>query len=78
MQTVCASLKETKKNNHGFYWDYYVPYFTAMSDKKFLETFAYVVFASSDDKEVGKWLDSHESDLRKFFEWSDAFEWKKK
>ena len=23
-ETVCASIKETKKDNYGFFWDYYV------------------------------------------------------
>jgi tetratricopeptide (TPR) repeat protein len=75
-ETVCASLKETKKDNYGFFWDYYVPYFTEMKDKNFLETYAYIAFASSDDEEVAKWLKSHESETNKFFEWSKSFEWK--
>lgn len=75
-ETVCKSLKETKKDNFGFYWDYYVPYFTEMKDKSFLETFAYIAFASSDDPDIAKWLEAHKSETDKFFEWSKSFEWK--
>lgn len=75
-ETVCASLKETKKDNYGFYWDYYVPYFTEMYDKKLIETFAYIAFASSDDKDVAKWLKSHQKEIDKFYDWSKEFKWK--
>ena len=76
-KTVCASLEETQKNNYGFYWSYYVPYFVAMNEKKFIETFAYIAFASSDDPDVSKWLNSHKSEIKTFYEWSNTFEWKK-
>lgn len=75
-ETVCASLAETKKDNTGFYWNYYVPYFTEMHDKKLVETLGYLVFASSDDKEIQKWLKTHKSEIDKFYEWSGAFDWK--
>ncbi|MDP4206865.1 MAG: tetratricopeptide repeat protein, partial [Bacteroidota bacterium] len=50
--TVCASLEESQKNNYGFYWSYYAPYFIEMKNKSFIETFAYIAFASSDDPAV--------------------------
>jgi Tfp pilus assembly protein PilF len=75
-ETVCATLKETQKDNYGFYWDYYAPYFIEMKDKNFIETFSYIAFASFNDPEVSKWLKSHKSEIDKFFEWSTSFEWK--
>ena len=75
-ETVCASLKETRKDNFGFYWDYYVPYFTEMKDKNFVETFAYIAFASSDDPDVAKWLKANKSSIDKFYDWSKNFTWK--
>jgi tetratricopeptide (TPR) repeat protein len=75
-ETVCSSLKETKKDNSGFFWEYYVPYFTEMKDKKLLETFAYIAFASSEDAEISKWLKTHQNEIDNFFEWSKSFEWK--
>jgi tetratricopeptide (TPR) repeat protein len=76
-ESMCSSLKETKKDNYGYYWDYYVPYFVEMKDKKLIETFAYIAFASSEDPEVGKWLKSHKNEISDFFEWSKNFTWKK-
>lgn len=75
-ETVCESLKETKKDNYGFYWDYYVPYFTEMKDNNLIETFSYIAFASSEDPDVAKWLRSHKSNIEKFFDWSQNFVWK--
>jgi hypothetical protein len=74
-ETVCSSLKEMKLDNFGFFWDYYVPYFTEMKDKNFLETFSYIAFSSIDDPDISKWLKSHKSETDKFFEWSETFEW---
>lgn len=78
METVCSSLSETKKDNYGFYWNYYVPYFIELKEKGFLETFGYICFASSEDKAVAKWLKSHEKEVDEFYDWSKAFEWKSK
>lgn len=75
-ETICASLKETKKDNFGFYWEYYVPYFTEMYDKKFVETFAYIAFASSGDAAVSKWLEDHKNNIDEFYNWSKGFAWK--
>lgn len=75
-ETVCASLSETRKDNSGFYWNYYAPYFIEMKEKNLLTTFAYVVFVSSEKPEVVKWIEEHKSDLEAFFEWSKNFSWK--
>ena len=74
-ETVCSSLKEMKLDNFGFFWDYYVPYFTEMKDKNFLGTFSYIAFSSTDDPDISKWLKSNKSETDKFFEWSNTFEW---
>lgn len=75
-ETICASLKETQKNNYGFYWDYYVPYFLEMKDENLIETFAYIVFSTSGDPDVSTWLNSHQAAINKFYAWSNHFAWK--
>lgn len=75
-ETVCASLKETQKDNYGFFWDYYVPYFAEMKDKNLIETFGYIAFASSDAPDNSLWLKSNKSKVDQFFEWSKSFTWK--
>ena len=74
--TLCQYLKETEKDNYGFYWDYYVPYFTEMDDKGYLEVLAHIAFASSENTAVKEWLKSHESDVAAFYKWSDSFKWR--
>lgn len=76
-ETICATLKETKSNNFGFYWTFYAPYFAEMKDKNFVETFGYIVFASSGDEAVKKWLKSHGKEIDAFYEWSKNYNWKK-
>jgi len=75
-ETVCASLKETQKDNYGFYWEYYAPYFIEMKDKKMIETFAYIAFATSDDPDISKWRGSHNGGINNFYEWSESYTWK--
>lgn len=76
LETICSSLKEIDNNNHGFFWDYYVPYFVEMKDKKLIETFSYIVFTTSTDPDVAKWLKSNKAEVDKFYEWSKSFKWK--
>ena len=73
---LCKYLQETEKDNYGFYWDYYVPYFTEMNDKGLTEVFAYIAFASSEDPTVKVWLESHQADVTGFYKWSDGFHWR--
>ena len=74
--SLCEYLKETEKDNYGFYWDYYVPYFIEMNDKGLTEVFAYIAFCSSEDPTVKVWLDSHKTDVTGFYKWSDGFKWR--
>ena len=74
--TLCASLAETKSKGHGFFWEYYAPYFIEMKEKNLTETFAYIIFSSSDDKEVSKWLKNNQGEVSRFYDWSKGFTWK--
>ncbi|ESU18687.1 hypothetical protein FCR2A7T_20890 [Flavobacterium cauense R2A-7] len=76
--TFFSSLEESKKDNYGFYWDYYVPYFTEMKAKGLIEPFAYIAFSGSKDEVVQAWLNSHKNDVAKFYDWNKAFNWKGK
>ena len=76
ISTLCKYLQETEKDNYGFYWDYYVPYFIEMNDKGLTEVFAYIALSSSEDPTVKVWLDSHNTDVKAFYTWSDAFKWR--
>lgn len=72
---LCSSLKQYAKDNHGFYWSFYAPYFIEMKERNLLQTFAYIISASSDDQTVQPWLDSHKKEVNEFYDWSDNYSW---
>lgn len=74
-ETICSSLSETKKNNYGFYWEVYVPYFLDMKKNNLIEPFAYIVFATSENKDVNEWLNKNEKELNRFYDWSKNYKW---
>jgi hypothetical protein len=73
--SLCGYLQENAKNNSGFYWTYYVPYFVEMNDKDFVETFAYIAFSSSKTTDVKDWLSAHKEEVTNFYLWSEKFAW---
>lgn len=74
-ETICASLNEVKKDNFGFYWEYFVPYFIEMKNKKLIEPFAYIVFVDSGTEDVSKWHKNNQDELEKFYNWSKNYNW---
>ena len=73
---LCRYLKETEKDNYGFYWDYYVPYFIEMNDKDLVTPFAYIAFTASKTPDVTEWLDLHKTEISEFYKWSEGFKWR--
>jgi tetratricopeptide (TPR) repeat protein len=73
---LAGGLSVGQNDNTGFYWAFYAPYFIEMKEKGFMNTFGYLAHAESGDKDVIKWLEKHEIDIDKFYEWSSAFVWK--
>jgi len=76
-ETVCESLKEIQEDHFGFYWDYYVPYYIAMKDKDLIETFSYLVFASTENKKTQDWLAANQTKVDVFYKWSSEYQWTK-
>jgi hypothetical protein len=74
LELICSGLAENKAHS-GFYWDFYAPYFVEMQREKFLETFSYIAFATSDDSAVEKWIKGNESQIKAFYDWSSEFDW---
>ena len=72
---LCSSLKQNTKDNHGFYWSFYAPYFIEMKERKLVQTFAYIISASTDDPTVQPWLDTHKKEVNDFYDWSDNYTW---
>ncbi len=77
MESLFSIISDLKKDNFGFYWEYYAPYFIEMKDKNFIETFSFIAFAPKNDPKVLDWLQSHPNELKNFFIWSDSYKWPK-
>jgi tetratricopeptide (TPR) repeat protein len=75
-ETLVSGLKEMRNDNHGFYWEYYTPYFIGMLEVKQLPVLAHIALAGSNDEENNKWLKQHDKEISGFYEWSKTFEWK--
>jgi tetratricopeptide (TPR) repeat protein len=78
MEHLCSSLKGSKQDNFGFFWHYYVPYVVEMQEKNFINTFAYIVFSTTEDEAVKAWIKDHKYELDQFYTWSEAYDWSKK
>lgn len=74
---VCSSMKDNIQKNHGFFWDYYAPYFIEMQEEGYVNTFAYIVYATAGNKDADKWLKENGSSIQQFYEWSENFRWHK-
>lgn len=76
LEMMCSSLSEQiDKGNSGFYWEYYAPYFIEMKNAGQLETFSYIVYASSGDKKVLAWIKEHPEEITKFYDWDKEYAW---
>jgi hypothetical protein len=49
-----------------------------MKENKLIETFGYLAFASTGDRKVNKWLETHGREISEFYKWSKAYDWKAK
>jgi len=78
LETVCASMEEAQKENRGFFWTYYAPYFIEMKQQNLLEPFAYIAFATSGDSHGMKWIKENAGAIEKFYDWSNDYSWKMK
>jgi tetratricopeptide (TPR) repeat protein len=73
---LCDLMSTSQKDHFGFYWDYYVPYFLELKEKKYMETFANIVYYSTGEKSVLKWVEAHSAEVADFYKWDESFSWK--
>ena len=66
------------KDKLKFTGKYYVPYFLAMHEQSYVETFVYLIHAGSKDKEVHDWLDKNMERVRAFLDWNKKYQWPQK
>jgi hypothetical protein len=79
LNTYLAILGElnSKGNQSKFVFKYYVPYFTELKKRNYVEPFYYYISRSSDNPEVKKWLDENSRQVDEFLNWSKQYQWAK-
>jgi len=71
-------LGELKKNNRGFWWDFYVTYFYDLSKKNHTASFCYYIAQSAYPDDYNGWYTNNLPKLEAFSEWYIAYERKVK
>jgi tetratricopeptide (TPR) repeat protein len=75
IETVFSVMAEVRADNHGFFWEFYAPYFIELHEKGYTETFSYIVYASSGLDYVNDWLTKNDRKIVEFYNWSDQYDW---
>jgi Tfp pilus assembly protein PilF len=77
--TLFAIMSEQndKADKNTFTWKFYVPYFSEMKKKNYVEPFVYYVNQSSGNEEVRNWLNNNKARVSEFLVWSKSYPWPK-
>ncbi len=67
-ESLFGVLSELKKDNTGFFWDFYVPYFSELNKEKHTEAYSYYISLSQGEQAI-TWIDSNDRKMNKFIDW---------
>jgi len=68
--TFLGLLKTLKKNNSGFWWNYYVDFYIDMfKDKDRQEAFVHVIASPLNDNKVTEWIKNNKPKIDKLIHW---------
>lgn len=67
-EKIFSMLGELKKENTGFWWDFYVPFFYEMATKNLVKPFSYYISQSAGE-EADKWIEENVAEFEKFKNW---------
>jgi tetratricopeptide (TPR) repeat protein len=68
-EVIFSVLGELKKENTGFWWDFYVPFFYNIVQGKHTNAYSFYISQSSGKQEVFDWFDTHKEEMDKFIDW---------
>lgn len=66
-------LGEMKKDNTGFWWNYYVDFFYALKTAEDMETFGYYISQSRENEQITAWIKSNPEKVEKLLKWNAAY-----
>lgn len=72
-----ASEQEGKGDKSKFTFRYYIPYFSEMKRRDYVEPFAYHISQSSNISGVAEWLQANSGRVKEFLIWSEGYPWPK-
>ncbi len=75
-QVLINSLEEGLKDNKGFYWEHYVPFFVEMKEKGFVELLGRLIYLSEGREENEQWTKDNEDKVNNFYDWMKGYKWK--
>lgn len=64
---------DAEKEQRGFAWDHYVPYFAELEEFGFTEPFVYHTHQIVAWDGIGEWIDANGEQMEKFLNWSGAY-----
>ena len=67
-EQIFSILGELKKENTGFWWDFYVPFFYGLATENLVKPFSYYI-SQSIGEEAGKWIEDNNAEFEKFKNW---------
>jgi hypothetical protein len=62
-------LGEMKKDNKGFWWDYYVDFFYALTNENHVEAFSYFVSQCKEDEIINSWIEENDAKVEAMSKW---------
>ncbi len=65
-------LEETSQDKNGFWWDFYVNFFSKLQRNKLTEPFSYYISTSRYNTDVLLWISGHPAYFQKFSTWMEA------
>ena len=73
LDDLAGLLKDGRPKNHGFQWDYYAAWLIALKDAGHTEALGHLAYASSEEKEVQKWLKDNGTKVSAYFDWEKDY-----
>jgi tetratricopeptide (TPR) repeat protein len=74
---IISMMEETKKDQKGFFWDFYESFFSKMKSRKYLSTYSHVAYLSAGDKDNNKWAEDNSDKIKEFYDWVQGYKWSK-
>lgn len=73
MKTLFTILGELKKDNQGFWWNFYVDFFYSLTKKNHVEALSYYITQAKNDNTVYSWLQQHKGKYEALADWYSTY-----